>query len=150
MLIKESVRKRVVTVPPGATLSEAAVLMNVEVVGALVVVENGRAVGIVTDRDIAVRGAGRGLPPDARVDSVMTPDPVTLSADAEDREAFLLMHAHNVRRLPLVTDGRVVGMVTVDDMILDLMNNLGSVLYPVFGQVVFGQPDPNVPLPVEL
>jgi CBS domain-containing protein len=114
-------------------------------VGAVVVVDGERPVGIVTDRDLVVRGFGRGLPAEALVDRVMSADLVTLPAEADLRKAITLFYRNPIRRLPLVEGGRVVGMLTVDDLVIDLVSDLDSLVRPVFGQVVFGGPDLHGP-----
>jgi CBS domain-containing protein len=141
MKARDAMRKPPATIGRGATIAEAARLMDRRSVGALVVVDGERPVGIVTDRDLVVRGFARHLPGDACVDRVMTADPVTLPADADVRQAFSLFYRQPFRRLPLVEDGRMVGMLSVDDLVLDLVNDLDSLVRPVFGQVVFGWPE---------
>ena len=110
-------------------------------VGALVVLDEGRLVGIVTDRDIVRRGVAQQLPPDARIDAVMTSAVVTLDADADVRAALPIFRTHAYRRLPLVSDGRVVGVLAVDDLLIDLISDLGDVLRPITGEVIFGHHD---------
>jgi CBS domain-containing protein len=148
MQAKEAIRKPPVTIAPGATVAEAAERMDREVVGALVVVEGDQPVGIVTDRDLVVRALARRLPNDARIDSVMTTELVTLPADADIRDVLAAFYSHRFRRLPLVEDGRMAGMVTVDDLMVGLVDGLGLLIRPVFGQVVFGTPEPQFPVPV--
>jgi CBS domain-containing protein len=147
MRVTELFRKPPVTIPAAATLADAAALMDNEVVGAVVVVEDGRPVGIVTDRDIVLRGVARRLPPDARVDAVMSTEVVTLPADADIAEAVAVFDRHPFRRLPLVEDGRIVGMVTVDDLVVDAVADFTRLLRPILGQVLFGHPEPKVPVP---
>jgi len=148
MQARQRRRKDPVTIAAGATIGRAAELMDRMVVGAVVVVDgDGRPVGIVTDRDIVVRAVARDVPADARVDSIMTTDVVTLDAAAEVDEALTLLYQKPFRRLPLVEDGRMVGMLTVDDLALDLVDDLGSLMRPVFGQVLFGTREPDVPVP---
>jgi CBS domain-containing protein len=152
MKAKEAVRKPPATIAAGASIAEAARQMNQRAVGALVVLEEERPVGIVTDRDLVVRGLARSLPADARVDMVMTTELVTLPADADLRQAISLFYRHPFRRLPLVEDGRMVGLLSVDDLVLDLVNDLDSLVRPVFGQVIFGGPEPEgtvLPYPQE-
>jgi len=148
MQARDATRKSPVTISPEATVAEAATVMDREVVGALVVVDGDRPVGIVTDRDLVVRGVARRVPPDARVDSLMTTALVTLPADADIRRAVNLFHSQPFRRLPLVEDGRVVGMLTADDLVIDMVTALGSAIRPIFGQVVFGTPEPEAPVPL--
>jgi CBS domain-containing protein len=141
MQVRDAVRRAPTTIPSGSSIAEAARLMDRKMIGALVVVDGDRPVGIVTDRDLAIRGLGRQLSADAPVDRVMTTELVTLPADADLRKAIGVFYSHPIRRLPLVEDGRMVGMLTVDDLVIDLVNDLDSLVRPVFGQVVFGSPD---------
>ncbi len=148
MRVSHYFRKPAVTIPAGATLATAAELMDQKAVGAVVVVDgDDRPLGIVTDRDIAVRGVARRLPPDARIDAVMTTELVTLPADAEVAEAVAAFDQHAFRRLPLVEHGRIVGMVTVDDLLVGTVADFSRLLRPVFDQVLFGHPEPKAPVP---
>jgi|SRR5581483_8681962 len=140
MQARQAIRKSMVTIPSGASLAEAADLMDRAVVGALVVVDGHEPVGIVTDRDLVVRGMVKRLPLDARIDSVMSTGLVTLPAGADLHDALKVFSSHAIRRLPLVEDGRVVGMLTVDDLAIDLAGDLGTLFRPVVGQVIFGAP----------
>jgi CBS domain-containing protein len=120
--------------------------MDLMAVGALVVVEtDGRPVGIVTDRDLVVRAMARGLSPHARVDTVMSTDLVTMPPDADLREAFRIFDEHAIRRLPLVAGDRLVGMLTIDDLVVDAVADLVRLVRPVTGQVLFGHPEPSPP-----
>ncbi len=126
-------------------MTDAAQLMDQGAVGALVVTDHGRAVGIVTDRDLVVRAIARRATADARVDSVMTTDLVALPADADLRDALGLFRSHAVRRLPVVDGGHVVGMVSVDDLLVDIAGGLADLVRPVAGQVLFGHAEAKVP-----
>jgi CBS domain-containing protein len=142
----DTVRKMPATVPRDGTITEAAEAMDRLAVGALVVVEpGGQPVGIVTDRDLVVRAVARRLSPDARIDAVMSTDLVTMAADADLRDALAVFEEHAIRRLPLVADGRLVGMVTVDDLFVDLTADLTRLVRPVTGQVLFGHREPVSP-----
>lgn len=142
----EAARKQPVTITPDRTVTEAAELMDRSAVGALVVVEaDGRPVGIVTDRDLVVRALAHRCDPDARVDSAMSTDLITLAPDADLRDALKVFEEHPVRRLPLVEADRLVGMVTMDDLVVDLASDLGRLTRPILGQVLFGGPEPVTP-----
>lgn len=143
MKARDAIRKPPATIAAGATIGDAARLMDKRSVGALVVLDGERPVGIVTDRDLVVRGVARQVPSDARIDMVMTTEPVTLDADADLRQAMSIFYRSPFRRLPLVDDGRMVGLLSVDDLVLDLVNDLDSLVRPVFGQVIFGGPEPE-------
>lgn len=113
-------RPRLVVLRPNSSVLEAARAIEQNRIGAVVVQHKGRVAGIVTDRDLAVRALGRGL--DAKttaIAEVMTPEPLTLSPADTQADAIRLMQTRNVRRIPLVEEGRVVGMVTLDDLLLD-------------------------------
>jgi CBS domain-containing protein len=132
-----------VTIAPDASLAEAARMMDRCVVGALIVLDGERPVGIVTDRDLVVRGLARDVPADARVDAVMSQGIQALQADADVRAALPIFRSHAIRRLPLVDNGKVVGMLTTDDLLIDFVADLGDVIRPITGEVVFGYPEPD-------
>jgi signal-transduction protein with cAMP-binding, CBS, and nucleotidyltransferase domain len=139
----DAVRKPPVTIAPDASIAEAACLMDSQVVGAVVVMDGVRPVGVVTDRDITIRAVARDVPADARVDAIMTPGVVALDAGEDLRHALPIFRSHAIRRLPLVRDGRIVGMLTTDDLLIDLVADLGDLVRPITGQVVFGYPEPS-------
>jgi CBS domain-containing protein len=142
----EAARKPPVTIGRDHTITEAAQTMDRMAIGALVVVEpDGRPVGIVTDRDLAVRGVAHRLSPEARIDAVMSTNLLTLAPDADLRDALEVFDTHAIRRLPLVADDRLMGMITTDDLIVDLAGDLGRLVRPVTGQVLFGHPEPAPP-----
>jgi len=89
-------------------------------IGAVVVQDKGSVVGIVTDRDLAIRALGRGLDPHkTTVGEVMTAGVVSLAPTDTQASAIRLMQKRNIRRIPLIERGRFVGMVTLDDLLLD-------------------------------
>jgi CBS-domain-containing membrane protein len=108
-----------VTVPPDLSLADAAALMDRAGIGSLLVVDDGALLGIVTDRDLALRAVARRVPHDGRIDSVMTTGVLTLPVTAERDEVVRAFQAHTVRRLPLMDGARVVGLVTLDDLLVD-------------------------------
>jgi len=102
------------TLGPQATLGEAATLMRQEDCGSIPIVEDGRLVGIVTDRDIVVRAVAAGK--DARntkVREVMSADPVCISPDTDMDEAAKVMADRQIRRLPVVEDGKLAGILVI-------------------------------------
>jgi len=142
----EAARKAPASIAGERPITEAAALMDLLAVGALVVVEpDGRPVGIVTDRDLVVRAMANRLSPDARVDMVMSTDLVTLAPEADLREAFRVFDEHAIRRLPLVADDHLVGMLTVDDLVVDVTADLARLVRPVTDQVLFGHAEPSPP-----
>jgi len=127
----EAVRRSAVGVGSACTIREVAKVMDSAGVGAVVVIDDDRPVGIVTDRDLVRRGLARGLSSDARVDNVMSTPLVTIDADFDLHDAYAVFRAHSVRRLAVVRDGRFVGMLTVDDLLVDLAADLNDLSRPV-------------------
>ena len=131
MLVRECLRSAPVTVPPGCTLEEAGQLMGSHGVGSLLVVDGDRLVGIVTDRDITVRGTGEGWPPTAHVESVMTADPVTIQGSVDVFQAFKVFRSATARRLPVLEEEELAGIISVDDLLVSLVAEFAAVMTPV-------------------
>jgi CBS domain-containing protein len=138
MKIFEAVRRSGVDIGPEQTIHDASVTMERQSVGVLAVVEGGQLVGIVTDRDLVRRGLAKSLPADTRIDSVMSAPVVTVDADADLHDVFGLFRTHAVRRLAVVREGKFVGMITVDDLLIDLAGDLVDISRPVTAEVAFG------------
>jgi CBS domain-containing protein len=99
---------------PQATLGEAATLMRQEDCGSIPIVEDGRLVGIVTDRDIVVRAVAAGKDVrSTKVSEVMSADPVFISPDTDVDEASKVMAERQIRRLPVVEDGKLAGILVI-------------------------------------
>jgi|SRR2546430_3160864 len=108
------------TVSPSQSLAEAAAVMKGEDVGSVPVVEDDRLAGIVTDRDIVIRAvAERRDPRTVKVDEVASRQLVTVEPEQDLDEALALMARHQVRRLPVVEAGRLVGMLAQADVALE-------------------------------
>lgn len=134
-------RPRMVVLKPDGSALDAARAIEHNRIGAVVVQDKGRVVGIVTDRDLAIRALGRGLAAtDTRIVDIMTPAPVTLAPTDGVTDAIRLMQERNVRRIPLVEDERVVGMVTLDDLLLDEAAPLEELAAIVQAQIAEGGP----------
>ena len=102
---------------PTDSLASAAEIMSSQDVGSLPVVENGRLIGVLTDRDIVVRAVAERVTPETlNVGDVASRQPVTVQPDEDLDEALRLMAHHRVRRLPVVEDGRLVGMLSQADV----------------------------------
>lgn len=105
--------RRLVVAPPEASAADAAVLMKDGNVGAVLVVEDGRLVGIFTERDAVYRVMAAGRDPRrTTLAEVMTRDPVTVSPEESFGWALLLMHERGFRHAPVVADGRPIGVVS--------------------------------------
>lgn len=134
-------RPRMVVLKPASSVLDAARALEHNRIGAVVVQDKRRVAGIVTDRDLAVRALGRGLAAAATpVTEVMTPTPAALAPGDDVAEAIRLMQERNIRRIPLVEDERVVGMVTLDDLLLDEAAPLEELAAVVQAQIADGGP----------
>ncbi len=108
------------TTTSSEALRDAARTMRNGDFGAMPVVDDGRLVGMLTDRDIVVRAVAEGLDPmSARVGDVASPSPVAVAPDQDLDEAMELMAEYRVRRLPVVDGERLVGVVSQADVALE-------------------------------
>ena len=98
------------------TIGETARIMRDTQVGAVLVVNDGALSGVVTDRDLVVRGLAEGAGQDSPVGPLCSGELVGVAADADVIQAEQLMREHAVRRLPVVSDGQVVGIVSIGDL----------------------------------
>jgi CBS domain-containing protein len=118
--VRDVMTRGVRTVSPSQSLAEAAEVMRGEDVGSVPVEAEGRLIGIVTDRDIVTRAvAERRDPQTVKVDEVASRELVTVEPEHDLDEALALMARHQVRRLPVVEEGRLVGMLAQADVALE-------------------------------
>jgi CBS domain-containing protein len=115
----------------GAPVARAAERMRVRDIGDIVVVDGGRLVGILTDRDIVIRTLGQGSDPSLlTVGDICSRDPATITPAASVADAVRLVRARAIRRLPVVDDdGTVVGIVSIGDLAVarDRKSALGEI-----------------------
>ncbi|UBU17674.1 CBS domain-containing protein [Nonomuraea gerenzanensis] len=107
------------TVEADQPVSVAASLMRDNDTGAVIVNDNGRMKGIVTDRDITVRVVADDRGPDTPVREACSPSVEAVGPDTSIEQAVQLMRTHAVRRLPVVEDGRAVGVVSLGDLAME-------------------------------
>jgi CBS domain-containing protein len=128
MNLRDMFQKEVVTVEPNDTIAEAVRKMWYERVGAVVVVEDEKVAGIVTDRDVALSLAVNGVSAESPVSAIMTKNVVTIWDDQGVFNAAQYFVGRDFRRLPIVDrDDRLVGMVTTDDLFALLTRELFNV-----------------------
>jgi CBS domain-containing protein len=107
----------VLTVAPEDTLGEAAAKMTERGIGAVIVSDFGRMIGILSERDIMRAVADRIHSSEARVREWMTADPITATADTSVEDAGRTMLEHGFRHLPVVQDERAIGIVSIRDIV---------------------------------
>ena len=118
MIVEKLMTAGAVSVSADTTAASAARLREQNGVGALpVTARDGRLWGIVTDRDLVLRCVAGDVDAEAvTVGELMTKNPVTVGPEADVREAAALMAGEGVRRLPVMKNGRVVGMISLGDI----------------------------------
>lgn len=131
--IKEIMTTDVKTLSSDDSISEAANIMKSLDIGAVPVVRDNMPIGIVTDRDIIVRGVADGKSSSDAVSSIMTTDVITVTPDADVHEAADIMAARQIRRLPIVQDKQLVGIVAIGDMAVESIfeNEAGEALHSI-------------------
>jgi CBS domain-containing protein len=118
VLVKDAMQRDVSVIGPEAWLALAACMMRDHDVGCLPVIENGRLIGMITDRDIVVRGVAEGLDPHrALVRQAMSANAIACSLEHTVDQARALMAANRIKHLPVLDErARVVGLVALRDL----------------------------------
>ena len=118
MLVRDAMNKRVVAIKPNATVREAAKIMTKYRIGSLLVMEDEKLVGIVTELDILWKVVAEGRNPETTlVNEIMSKEVVTIKPDQTLEDAAQLMVEKKIKKLPVVEDDKVVGIITATDLI---------------------------------
>ena len=119
--------QKIALVTPDTSVREAAELMAQRHIGALLVGHGDKMVGIFTERDVLTRVVAAGLSPDdTDLDAVMTKDPDTVTPGEAAIDALERMRTHGYRHLPVVEDGKLVGIVSIRDLYAAVKTELES------------------------
>jgi CBS domain-containing protein len=121
--VGDLLQREPVTLAAGSSIQAAAELMTAERVSSLLIVDQGRLVGLVTDSDLRRRCIARGLPVDRPVCEIMTGEPQTIDPDALVGEALLTMTRLRLHHLPVRHGQALGGMITVSDLVRHASNN---------------------------
>ena len=134
MKVQDIMTRQVVGIEPGESVEVAARQLTHYNIGALPVTERGKLCGMITDRDLVTRCVAMGRSAaDALVRDVMTRQVVTVSPDMDTAVAAHLMGRQQIRRLPVVENGQLCGMVSLADMacredcVMDAVDALGDI-----------------------
>lgn len=122
-------RKPVIKIAPATNIVSACQLLEQHNIGCLVVEQDGKLSGIVTDRDIALRVSGaRRAPETTTVQEIMTADPIRISVEKDLHHLTALMHTYHVRRVPIVNGfDTTVGIVSLDDLVAQLSSDMAEI-----------------------
>jgi CBS domain-containing protein len=135
MSLRKFCERPLITITPPQTIAIACQLLQEKNIGCLVVEEQGKLCGILTDRDIALKVAGEKRDPrQTSVQEVMTPHPAHITADKTLHELTALMHTQHVRRVPIVDkDNTILGLVTLDDLLILLSEEMADLGEGILG-----------------
>lgn len=117
MTVADVMTKSVISVDASVSINEAAKMMEDAKVGAVIVMENNTPVGIVTDRDFAVKVVAHAYHISSPVKQIMSSPLLSINSDESVRTASDLMHDRGVRKLPVIDDENVVGIITATDIV---------------------------------
>ncbi|WCK55754.1 CBS domain-containing protein [Aneurinibacillus sp. Ricciae_BoGa-3] len=117
--LEEIMTKVVATVRPDQPIRDAAKIMHEYNVGIVPVVENGQCVGMLTDRDIVIRATSSGRDGNTPISNIMTKNVVTASSQMDVHQAANLMAQHQIRRLPVVDNNQLNGIVSLGDLAVE-------------------------------
>ena len=133
MKVKQIMTTDVSTVTPNDTITKAASIMNQLNVGSVPVIDGNRVVGIVTDRDITLRGVAKSGNPNQKISEVMTTDVKYATPDMDVHAVADLMAENQVRRLPVIDNDRLVGIVAIGDLAVENIfeNEAGEALHNI-------------------
>ncbi len=122
MIVRQLMQKELITCLPSATVHDAASKMKEHNVGSVLIVEDGwKLKGILTDRDITLSVAADSKDPwTTFVYDVMTPDPITVNSQADADSALRIMNKANIRRLPVIEEGKLVGLLSSADLAAEI------------------------------
>ena len=138
--VKDLMTKNVVTIDANKTIVEAAALMSEKDIGDLIVMDDNTPVGIVTERDLVRRVMAEGKSADSKVSEVMTRSLKVIDPEAPIKEAARRMVNKRIRRLPVIKDNKLVGIITAADFAKhlskktltdDILEAMGRSHYPV-------------------
>ncbi|ACP38875.1 CBS domain-containing protein [Saccharolobus islandicus] len=114
--VREYMKSNVVTVSKNTVLREVTRIMTDNNVGSVIVVDNGKPIGIITERDV-VRAIGKGRSLDVKAEEIMTASLITIKEDSPITGALSLMRTYNIRHLPVIDhDGNLRGIISIRDI----------------------------------
>jgi len=142
MQVKDAMNPKVVVANKSISVKEAARIMAKLRIGSLVILENEKIIGIITESDIIRKIVATGNDPAGTlIEQVMTENVITLDIEKDLGDACQLMVDHKIKRLPILQDGKLVGIITTTDIIAvepKLIENLAKVMLVSQNQMIAG------------
>ncbi|BAH08221.1 CBS domain-containing protein [Clostridium kluyveri] len=123
MKVENVMTKSVASLNPDDTIDKAAQVMMENNIGSLPVCQQGKIIGILTDRDISIRAMGNKASNSKTVRDIMSSNPVTASPDMDVKDVSRIMSERQIRRVPVVENNNVVGIVSLGDLAVNPKSN---------------------------
>ena len=124
--VKDIMTNQIISVDSSASVNDAAKRMEDSDVGAIIVMEGNEPRGIITNRDFAIKIAAHAYPIDTPARRVMSTPIITIGPDENISKAVDLMSTRKIRRLPVIDDDKVIGIVTASDLVALENTDLGK------------------------
>ncbi len=122
--ISEIMNHNVISVNIATSSSDAAKMMEDNDVGILIVLEHGLPVGIITDRNFSIKITAHSYPVDTPVRRIMSSPLISIDSNSDLLTALDLMSSSKIRSLPVIDDDKVVGIITIGDLMNHLITNI--------------------------
>jgi len=116
MKVKDIMTNHICCVAPDMTLENTSKIMCGADVGVVPVCGADGIIGIVTDRDIITRGVSKGFSPNEKIERVMSKNVISVTPDTEVKDAVQIMSDRQIRRLPVISNNEIVGMLSIGDL----------------------------------
>jgi len=118
MLVKDVMNRNVIVAKPDVTVREASKVMAKFHIGSLIIQSAGKIIGIMTERDVLQAVATGKDPETTLVEEIMSKNVITIDPDKKIEDAVELMIEHKIKKLPVVSEGKLVGIITASDIIV--------------------------------
>ena len=133
--IERHMARELVTLPPGASCAQAAGLMRDRKIGAVAVADGGEVIGLVAERDLALRLVADGAPPSTTVGEIVNRKGPSVGPRASEKQCADLMREHHCRHLLVEDGGKVIGLISMRDVIVLMLDEKEHVIQQLEGYI---------------